>query len=67
MSEDLNRQIAKLEVQVEHLQSDMSELKADIKAMSAAINKWKGAGALLLIFGAVFGFIVETLLKMIGR
>ena len=67
MSYDLNQQIGRLEAQVENLHKDMSELKAEIKNITAAINRWKGAGGLLMMFGVVFGFFVDLVFKALGK
>jgi tetrahydromethanopterin S-methyltransferase subunit B len=67
MSDDLNQQIGRLEAQVENLHKDMSEMKTEIKSISAAMNRWKGAGALLALIGVVFGFFVDLLFKAMGR
>ena len=61
--EDINKQIGRLEANVEELQRQMSELRQDVKDMSAVVTKWKGAGALLLILGASFGWILDALFK----
>ena len=61
--EDINKQIGRLEANVEELQRQMVELRQDVKDMSAVVTKWKGAGALLLILGASFGWIVDALFK----
>jgi len=57
--EDLNQQIGRLEAQVEELQRQMSEMRQDIKCLSNLMTKWKGAGAVLLILGACFGWIAD--------
>jgi prefoldin subunit 5 len=62
--DDLNQQIGRLEAHVEALQQDMSELRADVKQLSQVVTKWKGAGVLLLILGASFGWLVDALLKL---
>jgi prefoldin subunit 5 len=67
MSDDLNQQIGRLEAQVENLHKDMSELKADIKAISASMNRWKGAGSLLLILGAILGYMVDSLVGFVTK
>jgi prefoldin subunit 5 len=67
MSDDLNQQIGRLEAQVENLHKDMNELKAEIKNITAAINRWKGAGGLLMLIGVVFGFFVDLVFKALGR
>jgi preprotein translocase subunit Sss1 len=45
----------------------MTELKADIKTISNSVNRWKGAGVVLLIIGAVFGFIVDMIYRLFDR
>ena len=60
--EDLNQQIGRLEAQVESLQRQMEQLRIDVKCMSDVVTKWKGAGVLLLILGASFGWLVDIIL-----
>jgi len=67
MADDLNQQIGRLEAQVDMLHKDMSEMKTEIKSISAAMNRWKGAGALLALIGVVFGFFVDLVFKALGR
>ena len=61
--DDLNKQIGRLEANVEQLQMQMVELRQDVKDMSALVTKWKGAGALLLILGASLGWLVDAIAK----
>jgi len=56
-----------MEAQIENLHRDMSELKTEVRAISSAMNRWKGAGALLMIIGVVFGFFVDLIFKALGR
>lgn len=67
MSDDLNQQIGRLEANVDRLHADMAELKADIKSISNSVNRWKGAGAVLLIIGTVLGFVVDSVYRMFDR
>jgi len=67
MADDLNQQIGRLEAQVDMLHKDMSEMKTEIKSIAAAMNRWKGAGALLALIGVVFGFFVDLVFKALGR
>lgn len=67
MSDDLNQQIGRLEANVERLHADMAELKADIKSISNSVNRWKGAGAVLLIIGTVLGFVVDSVYRMFDK
>ena len=61
--DDLNQQIGRLEAQVEALQTQMTELRQDVKNMSDVVTKWKGAGALLLILGASLGWLVDVIFR----
>lgn len=67
MSDELNQQIGRLEAHVEQLQRDMTDIKSSIKTMSDQMNRWRGAGAVLLLVGAVLGWIVDTLYKLVGK
>ena len=67
MSDDLNQQIGRLEANVDRLHADMAELKADIKSISNSVNRWKGAGAVLLIIGTVLGFVVDGVYRLFER
>lgn len=67
MSDELNQQIGRMEAQIENLHRDMNELKVELKAISSAMNRWKGAGALLALIGVVFGFFVDLVFKVLGR
>ena len=62
--DDLNRQIGRLEANVEALQKEMAELRVDVKQMSQVITRWKGAGIVLLIIGATVGWLVDALLRI---
>jgi len=67
MSDELNQQIGRLEAHVEQLQRDMSEIKGSIQKMSDQMNRWRGAGAVLLMVGAVLGWILDTLYRLVGK
>lgn len=67
MSDELNQQIGRLEANVERLHSDMTELKADVKTISNSVNRWKGAGVVLLVIGTVFGFLVDIVYRFFGK
>ena len=60
---DPNQQLGRLEAQVESLQRQMEQLRIDVKQMSDVVTKWKGAGVLLLILGASFGWLVDLILN----
>ena len=59
---DNDKQLGKLEAQVESLQRQMEQLSIDVKCVSDVMTKWKGAGVLLLILGASFGWLVDVIL-----
>ena len=67
MSDDLNQQIGRLEANVERLHADMVELKADIKLISNSVNRWKGAGAVLVIVGMLLGYIVDMVYRLFEK
>ena len=59
---DNDKQLGKLEAQVESLQRQVEQLSIDVKCVSDVMTKWKGAGVLLLILGASFGWLVDIIL-----
>jgi hypothetical protein len=59
---DNDKQLGKLEAQVESLQRQMEQLSIDVKCVTDVMTKWKGAGVLLLILGASFGWLVDIIL-----
>ena len=61
--EYLNKQIGRLEAQVESLQRQMEQIRIDVQSMTEVVTKWKGAGVLLLILGASFGWLVDLILN----
>jgi len=67
MSDELNQQIGRLEANVERLHADMAELKADIKLISNSVNRWKGAGAVLVIVGMLLGYVVDMVYRLFER
>jgi hypothetical protein len=61
--DDHNKQLGRLEAQVESLQRQMEELRIDVKCMSDVVTKWRGAGVLLLILGASMGWLVDIVFR----
>ena len=61
--DDHNKQLGRLEAQVESLQRQMEELRIDVKCMSDVVTKWRGAGVLLLILGASMGWLVDLVFR----
>ena len=60
---DNDKQLGKLEAQVESLQRQMEQLSIDVKCVTDVMTKWKGAGVLLLILGASFGWLVDLIMN----
>jgi len=58
-----DKQLGRLEAQVESLQRQMEQLSIDVRCLSNLMSKWKGAGVLLLILGASFGWLVDLIIK----
>mgnify|MGYP003634400662 FL=1 len=61
--DDHNKQLGRLEAQVESLQRQMEELRIDVKCMSDVVTKWRGAGVLLLVLGASMGWLVDIVFR----
>lgn len=66
MSDDLHQQIGRHDAQIESLQTDMSEVKADVKTilkfMNQAQGSWKtlvAIGGLAAAVGGAVGWIVS--------
>jgi hypothetical protein len=45
----------------------MTDIKGSIKTMSDQMNRWRGAGAILLMVGAAFGWVIDMLYKALGK
>lgn len=64
MVDDLNISVARMEVQVERLEKDMTEMKSDIKAIRATLDTAAGGWKTLMIVGglsaAIGGFITKV-------
>jgi hypothetical protein len=54
--------LGKLEAQVEQLRVDVVKLSALVEANSAQLNKWRGAGAVLILIGAVAGWLLSLMI-----
>jgi len=63
MDNSNDKQLGRLEAQVESLQRQMEQLSIDVRCLSNLMSKWKGAGVLLLILGASFGWLVDLIIK----
>ncbi len=65
MIDDLNVSVARMEVQVERLEKDMTEMKSDIKAIRATLDKASGGWKTLMIVGglsaAIGGFVTKVM------
>lgn len=65
MNEAVEISVAKMQVQVERLEQDMAELKDDVKAIRAVLDKASGGWKMLLIVGtisaAIGGFVTKVM------
>lgn len=65
MNEKIEISVARMEVQVERLERDMSEMKDDVKAIRAVLDKASGGWKMLLVVGglsaAIGSFITKAL------
>ncbi len=57
--------VARLEVQVERLEGDMLELKQDVKAIRAKLDKADGSIMMLMVVGSICATIGAILAKFI--
>jgi Ni2+-binding GTPase involved in maturation of urease and hydrogenase len=64
---DVYKQLGKLEANVEAMQSDIREMKDDLKSVTTQMNKWRGAGIILLLIGAAVGWLIDLAYKLLGR
>lgn len=68
MSNNLDTAVARLEVQVERLEQDMTELKSDIKFIRRKLDEATGGWKVFLMvggFGAAVGGLFMKLMGMI--
>tara|TARA_R110002167_G_scaffold86755_2_gene234667 strand:+ start:4172 stop:4366 length:195 start_codon:yes stop_codon:yes gene_type:complete len=59
---DHSHDLGKLEAQVEQLRVDVVKLSTLVEANSAQLNKWRGAGAVLILIGAVGGWLISLMI-----
>lgn len=66
------RAIGRLEAQVQTLTTSISELKTKVDGMDTKLadidrmaNRWKGGFAVVLALGAIFGALLEQIIKAI--
>lgn len=59
---DIHHDIGRLTAQVEALQDDVSRLNKLMEAQAAQMNRWRGAGAVLILIGAVLGWLVSLIM-----
>lgn len=65
MDEKIEISVAKLQVQVQRFEEDMSEMKGDVKAIRATLDETKGSWKMLLMVGgfaaAIGGLITKAM------
>jgi hypothetical protein len=59
---DHSHDLGKLEAQVEQLRVDVVKLSALVEANSAQLNRWRGAGVVLILIGAVGGWMISLMI-----
>jgi tetrahydromethanopterin S-methyltransferase subunit B len=64
---EVYKQLGKLEANVEAMQADIHEMKTDLKSVTTQMNKWRGAGIILLLIGAAVGWLIDLAYKLLGR
>jgi hypothetical protein len=64
---DVYKQLGKLEANVEAMQADIHEMKADLKSVTTQMHRWRGAGVILLLIGAALGWLIDLAYKLLGR
>lgn len=52
---DMQRDLGRLEARVDALESELREIKADVKSILALVNQAKGGWKTLVIVGAIAG------------
>ena len=53
LNERIEISVARMEVQVERLEKDMAEMKDDVKAIRATLDKASGGWKMLLVVGTI--------------
>lgn len=65
MSDETQKELGRLDADVANLQRDMTELKADMKAVLAAVNQAKGGWKTLMLISGVSGAAGALLAKLL--
>lgn len=66
MSDKVEISVARMEVQVERLEKDMLEMKNDVKAIRATLDKASGGWKMLLVVGSLSAAIGSFITKVIS-
>lgn len=66
MSEKIEISVARMEVQVERLEKDMAEMKDDVKAIRATLDRASGGWKMLLVVGTISAAIGSFVTKAIS-
>jgi hypothetical protein len=61
---DIERDIGRLEGRVDALESEIREVKADVKAILAVVNQAQGGWRTIVMVGAVAGAVGALLAKL---
>lgn len=66
MSDSVEVSVAKMEVQVQRLEQDMAELKGDVKAIRATLDRASGGWKMLIVVGGISATIGSLFTKIIS-
>ena len=67
MTDNSQQTLGALTAQVADLRRDVSLLHALVREQSAQLNRWRGAGAVLILVGASVGAIVTVLAGLLPK
>ena len=58
-------QIATIQTKLNDIKRNVSHLNKDVNNLNATANRWKGAFGVILIFGALAGWLITIIFKML--
>ena len=61
----ISTQIATIQTKLNEIKRNVSHLNKDVNILNATANRWKGAVGVILIFGALAGWLLAIIFKMI--
>ena len=61
----ISTQIATIQTMLNEIKRNVSHLNKDVNILNATANRWKGAFGVILIFGALAGWLITIIFKML--